>query len=184
MAATATSPEAPSPEPPAADGALEKYINYEQGVLQHAISVADAKATFVLTISLGLAVFYLPDVFALSQHAGSAVAMIMAVVTELALLGSGAAAFFTVLPRITASATDSDIAWMSTGFMGSAASFVDRCRGEMTLERLQADQLIHLHILARICRAKYQGLRLALWLIPVGLVFLVGGKLAPSGLLH
>ena len=159
------------------DGALEKYINYEQGVLQHAISVADAKATFVLTISLGLAVFYLPDVFALSQHAGSAVAMIMAVVTELALLGSGAAAFFTVLPRITASATDSDIAWMSTGFMGSAASFVDRCRGEMSLERLQTDQLNHLFILASICRKKYNGLRLALWLIPAGLLCLVCGKL-------
>jgi hypothetical protein len=178
-------PPAPSPdEARPADGALEKYIIYEQGVLQHAISVADAKATFVLTISLGLAVFYLPDVFALSQHAGSAVAVFMAVVTELALLGSGAAAFFTVLPRIASSATDSDIAWMSTGFMGSAPSFVDRCRAEMTLERLQADQLVHLHILAGICRSKYQGLRLALWLIPVGLVFLVGGKLAPLGLGH
>ena len=56
----------PLPEPPSGDGALEKYINYEQGVLQHAISVADAKATFVLTISLGLAVFYLPDVLTVS----------------------------------------------------------------------------------------------------------------------
>jgi hypothetical protein len=177
-------PTPPSAEASPDDGALDKYITYEQGVLQHAISVADAKATFVLTISLGLAVFYLPDLFALSQRAGSGVAIVMAVVTELALLGSGAAAFFTVLPRITASATDSDIAWMSTGFMGSASSFVERCREEMTLERLQADQLSHLHILARICRAKYQGLRLALWLIPVGLAFLVGGKLAPLALAH
>ena len=40
------------PEPPSTDGALEKYINYEQGVLQHAISVADAKATAVMCVWL------------------------------------------------------------------------------------------------------------------------------------
>ena len=100
----------PLPEPPSGDGALEKYINYEQGVLQHAISVADAKATFVLTISLGLAVFYLPDVLGAAATAGSMLARALAVITELTLLGSGAAAFFTVLPRVNSSETDSDIA--------------------------------------------------------------------------
>jgi hypothetical protein len=162
------------------DGALEKYINYEQGVLQHAISVADAKATFVLTISLGLAVFYLPDVLGVSTAGGPAPARVFAVITELVLLGSGAAAFFTVLPRVSASAADSDIAWMSTGFIDSAAHFVDRCKAEISLERLQTDQLNHLYILASICRKKYKGLRLALWLIPVGLLCLVCGKLFAS----
>ena len=90
----------------------------------------------------------------------------LAVITELTLLGSGAAAFFTVLPRVNSSETDSDIAWMSKGFLGPAAGFIDRCKTEITLDRLQADQLNHLHILARICRAKYRDLRLALWLIP------------------
>jgi hypothetical protein len=159
------------------DGALEKYINYEQGVLQHAISVADAKATFVLTISLGLAVFYLPDVLGASPGEGLSVARLFALITELVLLASGAAAFFTVLPRVTASASDSDIAWMSTGFTGTPAHFVERCRAEISLERLQTDQLNHLFILASICRKKYNGLRLALWLIPAGLLCLVCGKL-------
>jgi|HubBroStandDraft_5_1064220.scaffolds.fasta_scaffold106106_2 hypothetical protein len=167
------------PEPPSGDGALEKYINYEQGVLQHAISVADAKATFVLTISLGLAVFYLPDVLGASAAAGSILARALAVITELTLLSSGAAAFFTVLPRVNSSETDSDIAWMSKGFLGPAAGFIERCKTEITLDRLQADQLNHLHILARICRAKYRDLRLALWLIPAGLAFLICGKLLP-----
>ena len=171
-------PENPPPAPPE-EAALGKYITYEQGGLQHAISVADAKATFVLTISLGLAVFYLPDVLGASVGGGFPLVKVLAVITELTLLGSGAAAFFTVLPRVSASTTDSDIAWMSTGFRGSASHYVDRCKREITLERLQADQLNHLFILARICRQKYTDLRFALWLIPAGLMFLICGKLAP-----
>ena len=158
------------------DGALDKYINYEQGVLQHAISVADAKATFVLTISLGLAVFYLPDVLVAPHGADSLGRQLFAVVTELILLGSGAAAFFTVLPRVSSAASDTTIAWMSKVFLGTAPDFIDRC-SEITLKGLRVDQLNHLYILARICREKYRDLRLALWLIPLGLVFLICGKL-------
>jgi hypothetical protein len=166
-----------SPVSSSGDGALDKYINYEQGVLQHAISVADAKATFVLTIALALALFSLPDVLIAFHGADSLGHRLFAVVTELILLGSGGAAFFTVLPRVSSVTSDTAIAWMSKVFSGTAPDFIDQCRSGVTLERLQVDQLNHLYILARICREKYRDLRLALWFIPLGLAFLICERL-------
>ena len=173
-----------SPSPGAIDGALQTYIPYELSVLHHAIIVADAKASFVLTVSLGLAVFCLPDLFSIARSAGSPAAKILVLATELVFLASGTAAFFTVLPRVDRSSAGSDIAWMSEGFMGPINVFVERSKQQLTLDKLQTDQLNHLYVLAKICREKYKGLRLALWLIPLGLGCFVISRLLPSGIFH
>ena len=168
-----TDATSPASRPPHADAALDaagvtQYVTFELSVLQHSISLADGKASFLLAISSGALVAELGTVVGLKGVAPRNLQECLPALAIISLLVALASAIFTMYPRIRTRETQHNFYWGDNGFRGDADSFAARCLRTSSSSMLQRDQLLHIHALAQVCRKKYLGLRVGLWAVLSG----------------
>lgn len=147
------------------------YASEHGGYINSYIALADTKAAWLFAIpAAGLA--YLagqPEFWSLVSTPGAGWLKLLAVIATIALLGSAAAAFAVIVPRLGGSPRGI-FYFGAVAARTSADSFLDELAPMSESDLLNA-RLRHNFEIARLCRRKYRALRVATW---IGLIGLTG----------
>jgi hypothetical protein len=159
----------------------ERFADFERGVLQDNIILCDAKSGVLLAFNGAMVIFCL-DTF-VSAHGASAgagflrhAANALFLVAAAAFLASCHFSLTTVLPRLRRGRED-HIFWEAPAFRMPVERYVDQMEA-LDNETERRDKLRHLHMLAGICKTKFNHFELAIRLGQAAFIVLVLAELA------
>jgi hypothetical protein len=163
---------------------LERFADFERGVLHDNIVLCDLKCGVLLAFTSAMAIYALnamaEPVAAHRLGAWIAPACVLAFFLSAAgFLISCSFSLATVMPRILHDQAQDHIFWESAAFTGSAGDYLD-AMNSLDMHEGRTEKLHHLHTLARICRAKFATMSRAMNFAVVGFVVLVVAELAKA----
>ena len=163
---------------------LERFVDFERGVLHDNIVLCDLKCGVLLAFTSAMAIYALNAMA--EPFAGHRFGAWMGTACLLAFFASAAGfliscsfSLATVMPRILHDQAQDHIFWESPAFTGSADAYLD-AMNSLDMHEGRTEKLRHLHTLARICRAKFTNMARAMNFAIVGFVVLVVAELAKA----
>lgn len=168
-------------ERPAQGATPASAASFALAALQHSISLSDQKAGSVLGFSTAISLASLAA-FNASPIVGSATCSL--IVARWLLLGSSAAfltaagfAFVSIRPRLRDSSPNSMSFWGSEAFKLPQTEFLSKFSTDEIVAANNYDQMVHIFVLAQICRQKYGALTRAFVVAPFGVIAFVASQL-------
>ncbi|HLI67827.1 MAG TPA: Pycsar system effector family protein [Caulobacteraceae bacterium] len=164
-------------EPGGARLSHERFLDFERGVLQDNITLCDAKSGVLLAFSGGMVIFCIETLVAAHQAAGRSISLteVLAALAGLAFLVSCHFSLSTVVPRLLRR-RDDHIFWESSVFKLSSEAYLAAMEG-LDREAERRDMLLHLHMLAGICRSKFWHFNWAIRIAQLAFALLVVAEL-------
>ncbi|HZC17640.1 MAG TPA: Pycsar system effector family protein [Caulobacteraceae bacterium] len=158
-----------------------RFADFERGVLQDNIALCDTKAGLLLAFTGAMVIVCIDTIVNVRPTHGAFGGLLGPLTKIVLLLAAGGFlvssqfSLTTVLPRIVRGRED-HIFWESPVFRLPVEDYVAALNAlDPAIER--AEQLRHLHLLAGICRSKFQHFRAALRLGQIAFLALVAGEL-------
>jgi hypothetical protein len=152
--------------------AYSEFAEFHEQYVSKYIQLADAKAGAWFAVVSGICAYLVNGgafVKILISPSWSWI-FALAFMTAVLLLTSAAASFLIIFPR-EAKTAEGVVFWKSVASFVKAGDFVRRITG-MSFEQISLERLTHCYDLSRICRAKYQWLRVSM-LTGIGGIILV-----------
>lgn len=159
--------------PPVGSGSLLKvndgnelfhleFANFHAGYVGQYIQLADAKAAATFAVAAGLLGYFLDNgAFEIIRRPAFEARFIIATITAITLVISGALAFVVVAPRLRRSSQDGFVFWGAVAQISTADDFVARVTSATSAGMVQA-RLAHCYDLSRVCVRKYAVLRFSM----------------------
>jgi hypothetical protein len=137
---------------------IPSYVSFSLMALQHSISIADAKAGYILAGSIALLTFSIKEITSTSD-----IPLVAKAVVVLFVASAGFAAA-TFRPRLSKAPDRSISYWKSEIYRAKAEEVLDELTSEAFDGRV--DELVarHLHALAAVCRRKYGAVNMAFYI--------------------
>jgi hypothetical protein len=151
----------------------ERFADFERGVLQDNIILCDSKSGILLAFAGAMVIF---SIDAVSPYAGawlSGVANGLFLVAAAAFLVSCHFALMTVLPRLHRAQSD-HIFWEAEPYRLPVEHYVEHM---LSIDVAHHEKLRHLHMLASICRNKFNHFQWSIRFAQAGFLILVAAKL-------
>lgn len=150
------------------------FASFHEGYVRHYIALADAKAGVVFTLAGGLLGYLLADAGnrATITEPVLSFEFVTIMLALVSLLTMAALAFFVIAPRLSIKSNEGLVYFGAVAKKTSSDDFlaeVASCSGE----RLVEARLIHCYDTAVICARKYELLKVAIWLTPLSLLFVL-----------
>lgn len=158
----------------------DRFIDFERGILQDNVLLCDTKAGLLLAFTGAMVIFCIDLVAKLGETgSGASWAVAMTIRALLGLAGAGflVSAHFsltTVLPRMIRGRPD-HLFWESPVYYLPADEFVAEMQN-LDPKVEQDDKLRHVHLLAGICRGKFQHFQIAMRYARLSFLCLVAGE--------
>ncbi len=144
------------------------FADFQVGYVGHYIQLADAKAAATFAVAAGLLGYLLnKGAFGVIGNPAFEVHFLLAAVTAIALLVSGALSFLVVAPRLRKSPQDGFVFWGAVAEIPTAGDFVEKVTAVTSAGMVQA-RLTHCYDLSRVCARKYAVLRFSMLIGVIG----------------
>jgi hypothetical protein len=161
---------------------LERFADFERGVLHDNIVLCDIKCGVLLAFTSAMAIYALnamTEPLALHRFGGwmASVCVLAFFASAMGFLVSCSFSLATVMPRILRDQAEDHIFWGSAAFQRSSDEYLE-AMDNLDVHEGRYEKLRHLHTLAGICRAKFANLARAMNFAILGFVVLVVAELA------
>jgi hypothetical protein len=163
---------------------LERFADFERGVLHDNIVLCDIKCGVLLAFTSAMAIYALnamAEPFVAHRFGAwmASLSVLAFFVSAMGFLVSCSFSLATVMPRILRDQAEDHIFWGSSAFQRSSDDFLD-AMNNLDLHEGRYEKLRHLHTLAGICRAKFANLAQAMNFAIAGFVVLVVAELVKA----